>query len=117
MIVVVVASSCLLLGSSVRSLSELYGVLRMPHARMLNGVSLLCDALRLQPVVHKRRGVVLAAHDLLATPSTQVVSVRCVVSDACCSWIMSMVQCHCMAHMRHGVVSAAHDLYGQRARG
>jgi hypothetical protein len=59
MTVVVVASSCRLLGSGVGSLSELYGVLRVFHVRVLEGVSLLCDALRLQP-----------ARDLSATPTT-----------------------------------------------
>ena len=58
-------------------------------------VSLPCDALRLQPVAHRRRGVVSAARNLSATPATQVVSVRSVVSDARCPSITSMVQCRC----------------------
>jgi hypothetical protein len=45
--VVVVASSLRLLGFGVGSLSELFGVLRVLHARIINGVSLLWDALRL----------------------------------------------------------------------
>jgi hypothetical protein len=59
------------------------------------GVSLLCDAFRLQLVAHMRRGVVSATCDLSATPSTQVVSVRSVVSDARGPSITSMVQCRC----------------------
>jgi hypothetical protein len=38
--------------------------------------------MRCHCVAHRRRGIVSVAHDLSATPTTQVVSVRCVVSDA-----------------------------------
>jgi hypothetical protein len=37
LVCVVVASSCRLLGSSVGSFSELFGALRVLHARVLNG--------------------------------------------------------------------------------
>lgn len=63
------------------------------HVRVLNGVTLPCDALRLHPMAHRRHGVVSAAHAPSATPTTQVVSVRCVVSDVRCPSITSMVQC------------------------
>jgi hypothetical protein len=59
------------------------------------GVSLLCDALRLHPVAHMRRGIISDARDLSARFSTQVVSVRSVVSDARCPSIMSMMQYRC----------------------
>jgi hypothetical protein len=70
-------------------------VLRVFLVRVLKGVSLLCDALRLLPAALRRRVVVSAARDLSATPTTQMVSVRCVVSDARCPSITSMVQCRC----------------------
>jgi hypothetical protein len=47
---------CWLLGSGVGSLSELCGMLRVFHVRVQEGVSLLCDALRLHPAAHRRVG-------------------------------------------------------------
>ena len=61
--------------------------------REFSMVCLHCDALRLQPVAHRRRGAVSAARNLSATPTTQMVLARCVVSDARCLSITSMVQC------------------------
>jgi hypothetical protein len=66
---------------------------RVFHASVLYGVSLLCDALRLQHVAHRRSGVVSAACNLLVTPPTQVVSARRVASDVRCLSTTSTMQC------------------------